>query len=259
MGQGARTLWQQIVADELGAPLEQVSVVSGDTGTVPFDLQTSASRSTVFMGSAVLEACKDVRQRVLDLYAESTGVPAEQLDERPGVLVTPDGELALPEAARGARVAARRVHRPGHPAAARQGQAPARRRRGLLRVQRHGDRGRGRPGDRRAAATRHVTVSDVGTELNPLQVVPRTRAPRSWAWATARWSSCCSTNTAGSATSVRWTTGSPPSRTSPGTGQRGRGEPRRPGPVRLQGHQRGRAAVHRAARSAPRSPTPPAS
>jgi CO/xanthine dehydrogenase Mo-binding subunit len=100
MGQGARTLWQQIVADELGAPIDQVSVVSGDTGTVPFDLQTSASRSTVFMGSAVLEACRDVRQRVLDLYAESTGVPAEQLAERPGVLVTPDGEVGLPEAAR---------------------------------------------------------------------------------------------------------------------------------------------------------------
>ena len=95
----------------------------------------------------------DVRQRVLELYAESTGVPADQLDERPGVLVTPDGELSLPEAARaGARVAARRVHRPGHPAAARQEQAPARRRRGVLRVQRHRDRGRGRPGDRRAAA-----------------------------------------------------------------------------------------------------------
>jgi len=100
MGQGARTLWQQIVADELGTPLDQVSVVSGDTGTVPFDLQTSASRSTVFMGSAVLEACRDVRQRVLDLYAESTGTPADQLSERPGALVTPGGELSLPEAAR---------------------------------------------------------------------------------------------------------------------------------------------------------------
>jgi len=62
MGQGARTLWQQIVADELGTPLDRVSVVSGDTGAVPFDLQTSASRSTVFMGTAVLKACRDIRR-----------------------------------------------------------------------------------------------------------------------------------------------------------------------------------------------------
>ena len=150
MGQGARTLWQQIVADELGTPPRPgVSVVSGDTGTVPFDLQTSASRSTVFMGSAVLEACKDVRRRVLELYAESTGVPAEQLGERPGVLVTPDGELSLPEAARQALGSLRgEFIGQGTRAAARQGQAPARRRRRLLRVQlprRSRSRSTGRP------------------------------------------------------------------------------------------------------------------
>jgi CO/xanthine dehydrogenase Mo-binding subunit len=172
MGQGARTLWQQIVADELGAPLDQISVVSGDTGTVPFDLQTSASRSTVFMGSAVLEACKDVRQRVLALYAESTGVPPEELDERPGVLVTPDGEVALPEAARVALGAlrgefigqgTRRLRgKGGHPlggdAAFYEFNATA--------IEVEVDRETGE-----LLLTRHVTVSDVGTELNPLQVV----------------------------------------------------------------------------------------
>src|SRR4029079_14799563 len=100
MGQGARTLWQQIVADELGTPIDRVSVISGDTGTVPFDLQTSASSSTVFMVSAVLEACRDVRRRVLDLYAETTGVPAGELAEAPGTLITPNGRLSLPAAAR---------------------------------------------------------------------------------------------------------------------------------------------------------------
>ena len=172
MGQGARTLWQQIVADELGAPLEQVSVVSGDTGTVPFDLQTSASRSTVFMGSAVLEACKDVRQRVLALYAESTGVPEEELGERPGVLVTPDGELPLPEAARVAlgslrgefigqgtrRLRGKSKHPLGGDAAFYEFNATA--------IEVEVDRETGE-----LLLTRHVTVSDVGTELNPLQVV----------------------------------------------------------------------------------------
>jgi len=56
MGQGARTLWKQILADELGVDLDLITIISGDTNSVPFDLQTSASRSTVFMGNAVLAA-----------------------------------------------------------------------------------------------------------------------------------------------------------------------------------------------------------
>jgi CO/xanthine dehydrogenase Mo-binding subunit len=54
----------QIASEELGIPLESVSVVMGDTSTVPFDLQTSASRSTVFMGQAVARACADVRAKL---------------------------------------------------------------------------------------------------------------------------------------------------------------------------------------------------
>jgi CO/xanthine dehydrogenase Mo-binding subunit len=172
MGQGARTLWQQIVADELGTPIDRVSVISGDTGTVPFDLQTSASRSTVFMGSAVLDACRDVRRRVIDLYAETTGVPAEELDEAPGALLTPNGRLSLPEAAREAlgtlrgefigqgtrRLRGKGDHPLGGEAAFYEFNATA--------IEVEVDRETGE-----LLLTRHATVSDVGTELNPLQVV----------------------------------------------------------------------------------------
>jgi CO/xanthine dehydrogenase Mo-binding subunit len=64
MGQGARTVLAQIAANELGIPIESVRVVMGDTAIVPFDLQTSASRSTVFMGQAVLRACQDIRRQL---------------------------------------------------------------------------------------------------------------------------------------------------------------------------------------------------
>ncbi len=53
MGQGARTVLTQIAAEELGLTADSVQIVMGDTGMAPFDLQTSASRSTVFMGTAV--------------------------------------------------------------------------------------------------------------------------------------------------------------------------------------------------------------
>lgn len=172
MGQGARTLWQQILADELGTALEDVRVISGDTDMVPFDLQTSASRSTVFMGNAVLEACRDIRSRVLDLYAESTGIPATDLEAGPGVLNTPQGPLPLPEAARVALGALggefvgqgtyRLRGRPGHPlggdAAFYEFNCTA------IEVEVDTETGE-------LLLTKHVSVSDVGAELNPAQVV----------------------------------------------------------------------------------------
>ena len=172
MGQGARTLWQQILAHELGTPLDRVRVVSGDTGIVPFDLQTSASRSTVFMGNAVLEACRDIRQRVLALYAESTGVDEEMLSEAPGVLVTPDGEMPLLEASRialgalggefvgqgTARMRGRKGHPLGGDAAFYEFNCAA------IEVEVDFETGE-------LLLHRYVSVSDVGTELNPLQVV----------------------------------------------------------------------------------------
>lgn len=172
MGQGARTLWQQIVSDELGVPLEHIAVISGDTDAVPFDLQTSASRSTVFMGSAVVAACRDLRGKVLELFAESTDLPADRLDHAPGSLITPNGALPLTEAARQAlgslrgefigqgtrRLRGKRGHPLGGDAAFYEFNATA------IEVEVDTETGE-------LLLTKHVTVSDVGTELNPLQVV----------------------------------------------------------------------------------------
>ncbi|WP_345520626.1 xanthine dehydrogenase family protein molybdopterin-binding subunit [Nocardioides conyzicola] len=172
MGQGARTLWQQIVADELGTPLELVRVVSGDTGIVPFDLQTSASRSTVFMGNAVLEACRDIRRRVLALYSEETGVDEESLSEEPGFLRTPDGPMPLLEASRVAlgalggefvgqgtsRMRGRKGHPLGGDAAFYEFNCTA------IEVEVDMETGE-------LLLHKHVSVSDVGRELNPTQVI----------------------------------------------------------------------------------------
>ncbi|WP_246081753.1 xanthine dehydrogenase family protein molybdopterin-binding subunit [Nocardioides litoris] len=172
MGQGARTLWQQIVADELGTGLDKVTVVSGDTGVVPFDLQTSASRSTVFMGNAVLDACRDIRRRILSLYADSTGSEEDTLSEAPGLLVTPEGPLPLLEASRIAlgslggefvgqgiaRMRGRKGHPLGGDAAFYEFNCTA------IEVEVDLDTGE-------LLLHKHISVSDVGTELNPTQVV----------------------------------------------------------------------------------------
>ena len=74
MGQGARTIFAQIAAQELGAPVDWVTVVSGDTANVPYDQQTSASRSSVLMGNAVLLACRDVQSKLAAMAARLEGV-----------------------------------------------------------------------------------------------------------------------------------------------------------------------------------------
>lgn len=93
MGQGARTLLAQIAAEELGTTVDRVTVVMGDTAAAPYDMQTSASRSTVFMGTAVQNACNDVRARLAALAAETYGVPADQVKVGHGDVKLPGRQI----------------------------------------------------------------------------------------------------------------------------------------------------------------------
>jgi CO/xanthine dehydrogenase Mo-binding subunit len=98
MGQGARTVLAQIAAEELGLTPDAVQVVMGDTGMAPFDLQTSASRSTVFMGTAVLEACRDVQRQVAELTAAAFDVPAAEVEVDRGSVSVGGRKVSLAEA-----------------------------------------------------------------------------------------------------------------------------------------------------------------
>jgi CO/xanthine dehydrogenase Mo-binding subunit len=69
MGQGARTVMLQIAAHELGIAPDRIAIVMGDTAVVPFDSSTSASRSTVFMGNAVIEACDNIKKQLRQMAA----------------------------------------------------------------------------------------------------------------------------------------------------------------------------------------------
>ncbi len=73
MGQGARTVLVQIAADELGIEPDRIAIVMGDTSVVPFDSSTSASRSTVFMGNAVIQACASVKAQVREMKEAMPG------------------------------------------------------------------------------------------------------------------------------------------------------------------------------------------
>ncbi len=133
MGQGARTIFAQIAAAELHVPMEQVATVMGDTAVVPYDQQTSASRSTVLMGNAVLAACGEIKAKLR----------AQGLDLDDGSQSTAD------VGARRAGPAGRRDHGHGRGAQGGRSGSSAGRLGGVLRVQRHGRRIERRRGDRR--------------------------------------------------------------------------------------------------------------
>jgi CO/xanthine dehydrogenase Mo-binding subunit len=66
-GGGAHTLFQRIVAAELGIPLDRVSVVRGATDTVPNDPGVGGSRVTPVQGSAALDAARKLKTKLGEL------------------------------------------------------------------------------------------------------------------------------------------------------------------------------------------------
>ena len=60
-GQGHHTAWAMLVQEELGIPMERVTVIHGDTDLIPVGVGTYASRSLQLGGSAVYKAAVEVK------------------------------------------------------------------------------------------------------------------------------------------------------------------------------------------------------
>jgi len=60
-GQGHHTAWAMLVRDELGIPMDQITVIHGDTDLIPDGTGTYASRSLQLGGSAVHKAALEVK------------------------------------------------------------------------------------------------------------------------------------------------------------------------------------------------------
>ena len=67
-GQGLRTTLSQLIADELGVPMEKIRISHGDTDKTPYGWGTFASRSIVISGGACKLAAGKLRER-LKLFA----------------------------------------------------------------------------------------------------------------------------------------------------------------------------------------------
>ena len=87
IGQGSRGGLAQVASQELQVPLDQVGMVSSDTGIVPYDRSTGSSRSTTMMGLAVQGAAKEVKEQLLELGALHFDCPEEELSVNDGVVL----------------------------------------------------------------------------------------------------------------------------------------------------------------------------
>ncbi|MBA3293719.1 MAG: xanthine dehydrogenase family protein [Geodermatophilaceae bacterium] len=96
-GQGHETAFAQIVAEELGVPIEDIEVHTGDTRRFAYAVGTFASRAAVMSGNAVALAARAVREKALRIAAEVLEVDAADLDIVDGVVgVRGDPGAVLP-------------------------------------------------------------------------------------------------------------------------------------------------------------------
>jgi len=87
-GQGLETTLAQIVADEVGVPIEDIRVLHGDTALSPYGTGTYASRSLVLAGGAAIMAGRAVREKMLT-------IAGHLLEADPADLVPADGRFAV--------------------------------------------------------------------------------------------------------------------------------------------------------------------
>ncbi|MCZ6623374.1 MAG: aerobic carbon-monoxide dehydrogenase large subunit [Deltaproteobacteria bacterium] len=83
-GQGHETTYAQILAEELGIPVDHITVEEGDTDTAPYGLGTYASRSTPVAGAAGAMAARKIRDKAKKIAAYLLEASEEDLEWEPG-------------------------------------------------------------------------------------------------------------------------------------------------------------------------------
>ena len=91
LGQGFKTAFQQIAAEELDVAFAQVKVVTADTSRTANEGYTSGSHSMQDSGTAILHAAAQVRALLVAEAARRLDLPAENFRTENGAVIAPDG------------------------------------------------------------------------------------------------------------------------------------------------------------------------
>src|ERR1700742_3786907 len=92
LGQGFKTAFQQIAAEELDVPFESLKVVTADTLLTANEGYTAGSQSTQYSGTAIQNAAAQVRELLMTEAARRFNLPVENLRTENGAVIAPDGQ-----------------------------------------------------------------------------------------------------------------------------------------------------------------------
>lgn len=102
-GQGHRTSFAQVLADELGVPYEDIEVIDGDTEMVPAGTGTYGSRSAIAGGNALAKSAQKVVESAREIAAHHLESGVEDIEFDDGefhVAGAPDRSITIQEVAR---------------------------------------------------------------------------------------------------------------------------------------------------------------
>jgi carbon-monoxide dehydrogenase large subunit len=94
-GQGLETTLAQVISDELGCEMADITVLHGDSSLVPMSTGTFASRSAVLGGGAATLASRGLKSKVLAMAAILMEVAVEDLDMQGGIVTAKSSNQSL--------------------------------------------------------------------------------------------------------------------------------------------------------------------
>ena len=99
MGTGCDTILSQMAADCLETEFENIVAFGVDTDVSPYDSGSYASATTYATGNAVINACNELKKRIIRLGAEMLGVSPEEADFDGKKVYAGEKEVSLQEIA----------------------------------------------------------------------------------------------------------------------------------------------------------------
>lgn len=95
MGTGCDTILTQMVCEMMGCEMSDVEVFSADTEFSPYDSGSYASSTTYITGMAVVKACEELQQRLLEFAGQELEMDPQDLKYTWGAIVAKDGSAGI--------------------------------------------------------------------------------------------------------------------------------------------------------------------
>lgn len=95
-GQGHETTFAQLVTEALGVDFDNVEIVHGDTGKVPFGMGTYGSRSAAVGGVALMNALEKIKTKSRKIAAHLLEAAEEDIEFKDGQLTVAGTDRSVP-------------------------------------------------------------------------------------------------------------------------------------------------------------------